>query len=102
MSKLSAGDEKFLEALQRHPHLRERMETLVYIAEDADASGDIEKADEAERQIIEEVRQMGNELLRGWSQTRIQKVATQAAKQERVTRAGQKKFVGTVPMERLK
>ena len=37
------------------------------------AGGDVEKAAEAERRIIEELRQMGNEVLHGWARRQQQK-----------------------------
>src|SRR2546429_3801226 len=37
------------------------------------AGGDIEKAAEAERRIIEELRQMGNEVLHGWARRQQEK-----------------------------
>jgi hypothetical protein len=37
------------------------------------AGGDIEKAAEAERRIIEELRQMGNEVLHGWARRQHEK-----------------------------
>jgi len=93
MLELSSYDQKFLERLQRHPHLRERLESMLCIAEDAD--GDLVKADEAERRIIEEVRKMGNELLTEWAQSRIEKQASTVQTGEKRVRAGQKKRIGT-------
>ena len=37
------------------------------------AGGDVEKAAEAERRIIEELRHMGNEVLQGWARRQQQK-----------------------------
>ena len=37
------------------------------------ASGEVEKADEAERRAIEAVRQLGNEIVQGWAQRQHQK-----------------------------
>jgi hypothetical protein len=53
------------ERLSTHPHLRERIEQLLGIVEDA--AGDIDKADEAERRVIEELRRLGQEALHGWA-----------------------------------
>lgn len=94
MLEFSSRDQKFLERLQRHPHLRERLESMLSIAEDAE--GDLVKADEAERRIIEEVRQTGNELLTGWAQSRIKKLDGVEQRGEKLARAGQKKHIGTV------
>jgi hypothetical protein len=52
-------DRVLLERLNRHPPLRARMESLLAVVEDA--AGDGAKADAAERRVIDELRQMGNE-----------------------------------------
>lgn len=64
------------------------MESMLRIAEDAD--GDLEKADVAERRIIAEVRKMGNELLTGWAQTRIEKVEGATREKGKLVCAGKK------------
>ena len=55
----------FEERLNAHPHLRERVDQLLAIVEDAE--GDIDKADEAERHVIEELRRLGLEVLENWA-----------------------------------
>ena len=52
------------ERLERHPELKARMERLLDVVENA--SGDVRLADEAERRAIEELRQMGQEVMQGW------------------------------------
>ena len=54
-------DQILLERLNRHPLLRTRMEGLLAVVEDAE--GDYERADAAERRVIDELRQMGNDAL---------------------------------------
>ena len=53
------------ERLKAHPHLKERIEKLLEIVEDA--SGDIDKADEAEQLVIKELQRLGNEVLHDWA-----------------------------------
>jgi hypothetical protein len=48
-----------LERLEKRPELEERFEMIMDIVENV--SGEVEKADEAERRAIEAVRQLGNE-----------------------------------------
>lgn len=74
--------------LNQHPHLKNRIEQLLKIVEDAD--GDLEKADEAERRVIEELRKMGNEVLHDWAINREKKGA-EAAIQKGFTKNGKKK-----------
>ncbi|NJO17246.1 MAG: hypothetical protein HC877_16325 [Thioploca sp.] len=58
------ADQELLENLNRHPQLEERIKRLLSLVEDSE--GHLEKADEAEQRIIQEVRQIGNKLLTGW------------------------------------
>ncbi|PYX85649.1 MAG: hypothetical protein DMG70_02900, partial [Acidobacteria bacterium] len=52
------------ERLKAYPVLKTKIESMLAIIENA--GGDVEKAAEAERRIIEELRQMGNEVLHSW------------------------------------
>ena len=54
--------------LDRHPELHARLERLLDLVENT--GGDLKRADEAERRAIEELRVMGQEILRGWAQCR--------------------------------
>ena len=60
-----------IERLDRHPLLRARVESLLAVVEDA--AGDCEKADAAERRMIEELRQMGSEALTAWAERGVEK-----------------------------
>jgi len=61
------------ERLTAYPELKAKIETMLAIIENA--GGDVEKAAEAERRIIEELRQMGNEVLHSWARRQQQKKA---------------------------
>jgi hypothetical protein len=52
--------------LKRHPTVKARVERMLDLLENT--VGDVKRADEAERRVIEEVRAMGQELLGGWAQ----------------------------------
>jgi hypothetical protein len=58
--------ESVAERLDRHPALKLRMERILDVVENA--AGDVRRADDAERQAIEELRQMGLEVMQGWGQ----------------------------------
>ena len=60
-----------IERLDRHPHLRARMESLLAVVEDA--AGDCAKADAAERRVIDELRQMGNDVLTAWAERGVER-----------------------------
>ena len=64
-------DLTLIERLDRHPRLRARVESLLAVVENA--TGDCEKADAAERRVIEELRQMGNEALTVWAECGVEK-----------------------------
>jgi phosphoribosylformylglycinamidine (FGAM) synthase PurS component len=63
--------------------LKARIESL--LAKAGDAGGDtstgsvhrLEKAAEAEQRVKEEVRQMGNEVLSNWAESRVEKAAAE-------------------------
>lgn len=81
--------------LNAHPHLRERIEQLLGIVEDA--AGDLDKADEAERRVIEELRSLGHEALQGWAlgKERQKVEELQSDPGRKTTGHGKKNSVGT-------
>ena len=54
--------------LNKHPHLKKRIEELLEVVENTD--GDFQKANDAEQRVIEELRKMGNEILHDWASNR--------------------------------
>jgi hypothetical protein len=95
MPTLDEKDIVLLQRIKRHPLLRARVESLLGVVEDAE--GDLEKADAAERRVIEELRQMGNEVLTEWAQGGIEKCAAQAQEREEARSGGKKNSTGTRP-----
>jgi hypothetical protein len=95
MPTLDEKDIVLLQRIKRHPLLRARVESLLGVVEDA--GGDLEKADAAERRVIEELRQMGNEVLTEWARGGIDKCAAQAQEREEVRSGGKKNSTGTRP-----
>ena len=59
------------ERLKECPELQGKIEAMLAIIENA--GGDVEKAAEAERRIIEELRQMGSEVFHSWARRQQQK-----------------------------
>jgi hypothetical protein len=86
-------DMRLLEWLNRHPELKRRVHALAAIAEDAD--GDLVRADEAERRVIEEVRRIGQEALHSWAEGRIARGEGAPLSGEGTRRAGKKNSAGT-------
>jgi hypothetical protein len=81
------------ERLKPYPELQATMENMLAIIENA--GGDVEKAAEAERRIIEELRQMGNEVLHGWARRQQQKKEQEYNAKPDVNRKEKKSSTGT-------
>lgn len=79
--------------LSRHPLLYARVESLLSVVENA--AGDLEKADAAERRVIEELRQMGNEALTAWAERGVEKQVATAVATPKLRPAGKKNSIGT-------
>lgn len=93
MSSLSQEDKELLNQLNRQPNLKTRIQAILSIA--GDDGDEIVKADEAESRVIEEVRRMGNEVLSGWAESRIEKSGADLPLDGNITRSGKKKHIGT-------
>lgn len=87
------GERSLEERLKAHPELKERVERLLVVVENA--SGDIEKANEAERRVFEELRQMGQEALTGWAERQHAKKVKALEAEGGVSRKEKKTFTGT-------
>lgn len=81
-------DRELGERLNRHPLLRARVENLLAVVEDA--AGDCAQADAAERRVIEELRQMGNDVLTTWAACGVEKHAGVAQAEPDWRAAGKK------------
>ena len=68
-STSNRADDDFTARLNQHPALKARVSSILDIAENT--SGDVIKADDAEKQTIEALRQLGNDLLHEWAHKRI-------------------------------
>lgn len=85
-------NDSFSARLANHPTLKARFESILDVAENT--NGDLISADEAEQRAIEEVRQLGNELMHDWAVQRVEASANEFKVQsEKVVGNGQKKIV---------
>lgn len=92
-------DQNFVDRLNQHPKLRERMESLLNVVENVE--GDCTRADDAERYVIEELRKMGNDALHCWGDKAAVNSAEQLkGEQIKLQSHGKKKSVGTPPSEK--
>ena len=93
-----AGRRNLLERLEKHPQLKERFERIMDIVENV--SGEVEKANEAERRAIEAVRQLGNEILLGWAQRQQQKKENECDPRGKFSRKEKKRSTGSRSSEK--
>jgi hypothetical protein len=78
------------ERLKAHPLLEGRIEAILDIVEDS--AREVERADEAERRMIEEVRPLGNEAVRGWAECKVGEQEGTVSCRERESRETVKKL----------
>ena len=82
--------------MSKRPSLEERLK------EYPELGGDVAKAAEAERRIIEELRQMGNEVLQSWARRQQEKKETEYNAKPGVNRKEKKTSTGTRDWEKSK
>lgn len=62
---MGMSDEALLNRLNGHPELRSRVESMLLVVDDE--MGNLQEADAAEMQLIEQMRRMGQESLQAWA-----------------------------------
>jgi hypothetical protein len=90
-------DDGLIHQLNRHPHLKNRIESLLQVVENT--AGDVTLAVAAERRVIEEIRQMGQEALEAWAIRQVEQMAGALEGAAGIWRNGQKKSAGTARLE---
>ncbi len=89
--KISTKDRELVKLLNAQPSLRERVEQLLQVVEDAD--GNLEKADAAEQRVIEEVRNIGHAALTEWASNKNNQYEQELSDQQGIRLAGEKTVV---------
>jgi hypothetical protein len=83
----------FEERLNRHPVLKMRLNSLLDIVENK--RGDYDNADDAESEIINEIRRMSNEVMHEWASGKEKVSAEELRKNDgTVVGHGKKNFTG--------
>ena len=72
--------------LGKYPELRERMEQILAIVENA--QGEANTADEAEERAVEELRKLGQEVLGAWAVEKEEKLEKEYKKRKEYRRKG--------------
>jgi hypothetical protein len=90
-----------LDLLSKHPVLRKRIERILGVA--ADLNENIELADAAEEQLIEEGRHLNREALQAWASNKVNQSAIRFENKHKNTRKDIKKnSVGIAHSESFK
>ncbi len=91
MEKLDTTSPGFMKRIEKHPVLLKRIERLLSIVENS--TGEIQKANEAEMRVIEELREMGNEALTAWGEQQVSTLTEKHKKTKGCYQAGKKTLV---------
>ena len=90
---ISNEDINLLNKINSHPSIRKRVEEILNIA--GNTSGELITAREAEEKAIEEIRKLGQEVLREWARSQHDKVMQKAkAENPNVKEQVKKKYIG--------
>ena len=100
LEEIRPSEWDFLRRLREYPELKAKIETLLAIIENA--GGDVEKAAEAERRIVEEMRKMGNEVMHSWARHQQQKKEAEYQAKPGMNRKEKKTSIGTRDWEKSK
>jgi hypothetical protein len=92
MPGLELSDEALTAALRAHPELRKRVSSNV-VAVEGDA-GELKEADAAEELLVEGMRLLGREALRGWAENRVAATEREIRQRPQMHRQGEKNSFG--------
>ena len=90
------SDEEIVQRLQAHPHIRDRIVSLLAAVDDS--AGDLRRADDAELRLTQELRRMGQEAMQAWAQGQVQVTEQEVRRTGRARREGKKNSAGTPPL----
>ena len=79
--------------LDKHPEVRARVEQLLDVCDDR--AGDLRSADDAEQRVIEELRELGHEVLEDWATGQVEARCAVLDRTTGVWREGKKNSAGT-------
>ena len=82
------SDEELVKRLNEHPHVRNRIESLLSAVEDE--TGDLKEADAAEMRVIEDIRRLGQKTLEAWANRQVEKTSGEVSLVGQTWREGKK------------
>jgi len=90
---MTMTDKEFLEALEKHPNLKNRFKEVLSIANNSGHEL-VTLADEAEEQVISQMRQLGRETLQEWANNEVSRVSNNVTAQRKDAKKHIKKNSG--------
>lgn len=96
---VSNEDIQLLNKINSHPSIRKRVEEILNIAENT--SGELITARQAEEKAIEEIRKLGQEILKEWAESQHNKAVEKAKVEHSKAKEHVKKnFIGNQHLEK--
>lgn len=86
---LSQEERTMIERLRRHPRMRERVQSILEIAENKE--GPLKTADEVEELLVQEMRKLGNTTMRDWAGDAQERLTAELRQQDATLRSRKKK-----------
>jgi hypothetical protein len=86
---LSQEELWLIEQLRQRPELMARVQTIMQIA--SDKQGALQKADQVEEALVQEIRQLGNATMRHWAASAQETMHQNLQQQDSTLRRGKKK-----------
>lgn len=97
---MNMTDKEFLEELEKHPNLKSRFKEVLAIAANQ-RSELITLADEAEFQVIDQMRKLGQETLQDWADNEASRISKNVKAAVKSAKKHVKKNSGGIqPMEK--
>jgi hypothetical protein len=91
MEKSDIHIANFINRIVKQPALLKRFEQLLCIVEDS--AGNIQKASEAEMRVMQELREMGHEVLTAWGERQVSTLTEQHKNIDGCHQVGKKTLV---------
>jgi hypothetical protein len=96
---MTMTDVEFLKELDNHPSLKNRFKEILAISANT-GTDPIKLANEAEMQVIEQMRKLGSETLQEWATKESTRVASNVAKQTSTAKKHVKKTLAAYHLRR--
>lgn len=90
LSAFTAAEIQLIEQLREHPEMRERVQSILEIARNAE--GPLKSAAEVEELVVDEMRRLGNVTLGQWAIQAEERVSQELKGQDPTVRSRKKKL----------